>query len=182
MVRGRTRQSNEREEVLRSFPSRRHSTTAHNDQCTTAASPSYPHRPRFHPRTPCMSSFAATELSLALSELGWGLQSWEMLPIPGTALLTLLEAGQTVTVQVSEEGWRVLPPSPVSASPIFLLTGTHDWAGVGGRRQDVCDAGCVVGERFTHVRVEEDQVVVCFAGKYLCATRLGRGGGLHWMR
>lgn len=60
-----------------------------------------------------MPSFSETELSLALSEVGWGLTAWELLPPPSPphetrAKLDLLEPNLSATVSVSERGWSVL--------------------------------------------------------------------------
>lgn len=57
--------------------------------------------------------FAVTELDKALSELGWGLESWELLapamcgPADARAKLNLLEHGEMIIAAVSEQGWRI---------------------------------------------------------------------------
>lgn len=58
-----------------------------------------------------MADFASAELAQALSEVGWGLKSWETLtaiPYEARAKLELLEDGAWAIVNVSERGWEVL--------------------------------------------------------------------------
>jgi hypothetical protein len=62
-----------------------------------------------------MASFSSTELATALSELGWGLLAWSILPSSfssgpheSRAKLELLEEGDEAVVSLSErEGWRI---------------------------------------------------------------------------
>lgn len=59
------------------------------------------------------SAFAAAELKQALSEVPWGMRSYQLLPddssTPGAARadIDLLEEGRGVTVACTEGGWAI---------------------------------------------------------------------------
>lgn len=141
-----------------------------------------------------MPSFSSTELSTSLSEVGWGLTSWELLPPhfcpsdEARAKLELLEEGDSAVVGVSERGWKV-----VMRSVVAYEVRSHSPSGAerelievrsevtGGQRSEgravVRDARPLAGVPVTNVRGEEDEAVDGFFGEHLGAERLGGGGG-----
>lgn len=110
------------------------------DSFPTALNPSSAHSPPHSMSAAAPRGFPSSELQTALSEVGWGLTAWEVLPAAfcapneARAKLELLEAGDTALVAVSVAGWKVCLRSVVDYGVrVCLSARTKDGADPGSR-------------------------------------------------